>query len=654
MNRWLSKYLSILTLVPVALLVLFMVTDLFRSYHQFDEASETIHDAKLVMMTSQLVHEMQKERGMSAGFIGSQGSKFSSQLKAQRQTTDASRAAFLKHIDDQDYSTSTISEMAKLKQRLSQLSGIRGSVDKLSIPLADALKYFTNNNAIILDLNGSISTELEETVSSEKFLTLYNISYAKEQAGIERAVLSNVFGRGSFTPALFTRYIALLTKQETYLKSAMAVSDDDYKSVLQSFLNSAESKTVKRFRDVASSSEDGFDVSAEQWFSAATARINKLKETEQTLLDQILSYSKSKASSARLILVLEIIMLFFVLGIAYNVFSTIRIRAAQSAEINRVMQAVDQNNDLTETAEVISQDDLGKIAELLNQTFSHIRRDFSSFQQHASEISAASMQSSAAVEQSRSNLTRLQLDITGIASATEEMTASIQEVMQNMKLAASGADQASKVTLKGEQAVANAVKGIAQTAAEVKIVEETIKDLNAKVSDILGMVDVIKSVADQTNLLALNAAIEAARAGEQGRGFAVVADEVRSLAKRTQQSTQEISNVVDVLRESSQKAFSSIATGNEQATLAVSQAEDITDVLTEVVKNIGSVDDVTQVVSQSTSEQNTVIQSININVSNIDSQARENVMGAEQLAAASLQLAGIVQDMQTRLSVYKV
>jgi methyl-accepting chemotaxis protein len=88
--------------------------------------------------------------------------------------------------------------------------------------------------------------------------------------------------------------------------------------------------------------------------------------------------------------------------------------------------------------------------------------------------------------------------------------------------------------------------------------------------------------------------------------------------------------------------------------LAVSQAQDITNVLAEVVKNIGSVDDVTQVVSQSTSEQSTVIQSINSNVSNIDSQARENVIGAEQLAASSMQLAGIVKDMQTRLSVYKV
>jgi methyl-accepting chemotaxis protein len=106
------------------------------------------------------------------------------------------------------------------------------------------------------------------------------------------------------------------------------------------------------------------------------------------------------------------------------------------------------------------------------------------------------------------------------------------------------------------------MQGISKTALEVAQVGETITELNSRVHDILGMVNVIKLVADQTNLLALNAAIEAARAGEQDRGFAVVADEVHTLAERTQQSTQEISNVVGILKSSSQNAFPSIESAN--------------------------------------------------------------------------------------------
>jgi methyl-accepting chemotaxis protein len=188
--------------------------------------------------------------------------------------------------------------------------------------------------------------------------------------------------------------------------------------------------------------------------------------------------------------------------------------------------------------------------------------------------------------------------------------------MENMLVASDEAQIAAQETINGEKAVEIPILGISHIAEEVARVGETITELNSRVKDILSMVDVIKSVAEQINLLALNAAIEAARAGEQGRGFAVVADEVRSLAQRTQQSTQEISNVVDVLE-------------------------------------ISSHNDVTRVVASSTQKQSTVIQSINTNVCSIDEQARENVVGAEQLSASSSKLLQIARDMEERIKVYK-
>ncbi|WP_293752322.1 methyl-accepting chemotaxis protein [uncultured Paraglaciecola sp.] len=654
MKRWLSRYLSLLTLIPVVVLIIFIVADVFRAYHAFDQANQTIADVKLVSTTNRLVHELQKERGMSAGFIGSNGSKFSTRIRNQRGVTDTALKNLKIFMVNTNYHEDTNKSIQQLVNNLSELQNIRQQVDGLSIALPKLLAYYTQNNLLILDLNGYLAAELEETNSSKRFLTLYNLAYAKEQAGIERAVLSNVFARDGFTPALFTRYIELVTKQDTYIKSTYSVATPEYGKVLDQFVQSNESLEVKRYRKIAQSSDNGFNVEANDWFTAATKRIDKFKTTEQALLDEITTYSIEKVSFTRFVIIFESIILALMLAVAYAVFSTIRLRSMQSFEIDRFMKNVNAEKDLTDKVEIITEDELGRIAKLINITFENIRKDFINFQENAHQIGAATEQAASATDQSKANLTQLQLDISSIASATEEMSVSIKSVTENMQVASDGAENAAKETVNGEEAVKTSMQGISQTAIEVAKVGETITELNSRVNDILGMVDVIKSVADQTNLLALNAAIEAARAGEQGRGFAVVADEVRTLAKRTQQSTQQISEVVDVLKSSSQKAFSSIESGNQQAEEAVTNAQQISTILEKIVGDIKSVDDVTRVVAISTKEQSSVIQSINSNVSSIDAQARENVVGAEQLSASSLQLSKIANDMEERIRTYKV
>jgi methyl-accepting chemotaxis protein len=654
MKRWLSRYLSLLTLVPVIVLILFIAKDVFRAYQSLEQANETIAVTKLVTFTNHLVHELQKERGMSAGFIGSKGSKFASQIRNQRSLTDREIQNLKNFMADASYPEQTNKTIQQLFSNLGQLQTIRQQVDSLNIALPKALSYYTGNNLIILDLNGHLASELQEKNSSERFLTLYNIAYAKEQAGIERAVLSNVFTSGAFTPALFTDYIKLDTKQNTYMKSTYSVATSEFKKVLDKFAQSAESREVNRYRNIPQKNDSGFNVEADDWFSAATARINKLKTTEQILLQETMQFSQKMVSSRRYVIMFEFMILILMIAAAYAVFSTIRLRTLQSFEINRFMKKIDAEKDLTDSVEIITEDELGRIAKLINITFEDIRADFVSFQENAYQIGVATTQAASATQQSKANLTQLQLDISSIASATEEMSVSIKSVMQNMQVASDGAENAAKETVNGEEAVKTSMQGISQTAIEVARVGDTITELNNRVNDILGMVDVIKSVADQTNLLALNAAIEAARAGEQGRGFAVVADEVRTLAKRTQQSTQEISNVVDVLKSSSQKAFASIESGNQQAKEAVANSQQISAVLTKIVESIKSVDDVTGVVATSTQEQSTVIQNINTNVASIDDQARENVVGAEQLSASSLQLSQIANDMEERIQTYKV
>jgi methyl-accepting chemotaxis protein len=206
--------------------------------------------------------------------------------------------------------------------------------------------------------------------------------------------------------------------------------------------------------------------------------------------------------------------------------------------------------------------------------------------------------------------------------------------------------------MKGEKLVLNAVAGIEETANEVKGVGQTIERLNEKVGDILNIVDVIGAVADQTNLLALNAAIEAARAGEQGRGFAVVADEVRALAKRTQDNTQEISKVVEGLTTSSNEAFTAIAKGVAKADAAVTYSKEIQIALKDVSDKMTELRSFSDAVEQSAHQQSFSLKQITEGVRSIDLFGAENAVGAEQVSAASQQLSATSSSMLAKIQKY--
>jgi len=272
----------------------------------------------------------------------------------------------------------------------------------------------------------------------------------------------------------------------------------------------------------------------------------------------------------------------------------------------------------------------------------------------SSEELASIIQSTSQVAEDTSHGVAVQrAEIDQLATAMNEMVATVNEVAQNTSDAAAEAQHANEVVINGKQDVSNTVQSVSKVESDIKIAADVITKLQSKSVDIGAVLDVIRGIAEQTNLLALNAAIEAARAGEQGRGFAVVADEVRSLAQRTQQSTQEIQEMIESIQSGATEAVKAMDSSNEQVKDSVAQAHKAGNSLSEIDKIVSTISDMNMQIAAATEEQSSVSEEFNRNVVNISNAAEKNAENSQVTKQAVEQLESFSSHLQTLVSQFR-
>lgn len=241
-----------------------------------------------------------------------------------------------------------------------------------------------------------------------------------------------------------------------------------------------------------------------------------------------------------------------------------------------------------------------------------------------------------------------------VATAMNEMAASVQEVARTAAGAADAARNADNEAKAGKQVVLDTMGSIDSLAGEVEKAAQTLTNLETDISNIGAIVDVIRGITEQTNLLALNAAIEAARAGEHGRGFAVVADEVRTLAARTQSSTHEIEEMVERLQSGAQEAVTVMSEGREQAKTSVEKASSAGAALDTITGMISTMDEMSAQISSAANEQSSVAEDINRGIVNISQVAEHTADGARATSDAVKELSSISTQLQEAAVKFKV
>jgi methyl-accepting chemotaxis protein len=638
----------ILLALPLLGFLWLCILSIKQNYIVNQEMENLSQLTRLSITYGELVHELQKERGATAGFLGSGGKEFDSELTKQRLDTDTkinNRSDFLTTHNFEQKRIINLNQ--DITADLRELDNIRSHVIKLKIDSAKAISYYSNINAKLLSVSTLIAELSTDANITKQTIAYYNFLQGKERAGIERAVLSSTFSLDEFKSGMFVKFIGLVTQQNTYMANFLAFSSAENIDYYQEEMNHPAVKEVLRLREIAQSKTANFNVDALYWFKQSTLRIGQLKKVESQISSGLLSLAQSSHTAASNTLLLGVVLTIIILVLViFITIVSIRDLTSRVKELTYVMGLVRDKNDLTIRTKLCGSSELGQISSALNLTLEQFSHTIQEISNSSLTLSAAAEETSTTCEYNAGTLTDQQEEIGVIAAAVEELSATVKEVATNTQLTADSAKEADVQAQNGLKVVQTSYHSIEILSKEIDSLAEKINNLHKSSGDITKVVDVIKSVAEQTNLLALNAAIEAARAGEQGRGFAVVADEVRTLAQRTQESTSEIESFISSLQADVNAAHHVIEDSQRKASDAVDNSKNVEHTLEEITAAISHIFSMTEQVATAIEEQSVVTQDVAKNIVSIEHKSTETATGAAQIAATAKEQAYLATSMQ--------
>jgi len=652
--------LLLVVLIPSLAMVYFSFGHISDGIDKYQENSALNELSKLSVKASALVHELQKERGATAGFLGSGGKSFGDVLKGQRAETDNRRTelkAFLADFESDWFGGELDQVFNEAMGHLKQLDDKRAVVSNLSINTSEAIRYYTTTNTAflhIIDISVDVSSDAKFTQDSTGYV---NFLRGKERAGIERAVLSNTFAQDRFGPGMLDKLWSLIIENRTYTNVFLAVATPEILSFYRETMQGRSVDEVERMRKVAlqKAQEGKFGIDSGYWFKTKTEQINLMKQVENRLSDELIAYTEASKQAALNQTIIAAILAAFALLLT-AVLSTLIVRSITKpvSAMDDTISMIEKEFDLTLQIPVTSKDEIGSTAISFNRMMGAFREFIGKVGSASTQLATSAEQLSVITGENKQGVIQQEQETEQVATAMNEMSATVQEIARSTENAAFAAREAADNSTQAKQIFNSTVEGIHTLTSDVASAADAIQTVNDDSNEVGMVLEVIRGIAEQTNLLALNAAIEAARAGEQGRGFAVVADEVRTLASRTQDSTQDIEKIIEELQMGSDKAVKVMGHSSEEAETSEQKAEQASHSLQEITEAVTAISDMNTQIASAAEEQSVVAEEINRNIVAISSVTTNNAETTQQTAAAGDQVSKLAAELQSIVSKFNV
>ncbi|XLM15422.1 methyl-accepting chemotaxis protein [Pseudomonas sp. PLMAX] len=430
-----------------------------------------------------------------------------------------------------------------------------------------------------------------------------------------------------------------------YLQSLPSQLPEQHIGNLQQATDSLKAyrAAVSQYRDSQTASADAFKRMAAQGEILLEVS-NKLTVSQTLVRDTDVAHAKN------------MLLLATVLALVFGLFAAWAITRQIVIPLNQTLKAAERiaAGDLTHNLLSQRQDELGQLQRAIQRMTQGLRELIGGISDGVTQIASAAEELSAVTEQTSAGVTSQKVETDQVATAMNEMTATVQEVARNAEEASEAAVAADQQAREGDKVVGEAIAQIERLAKEVGHSTEAMGELKRESDKIGSVLDVIKSVAQQTNLLALNAAIEAARAGEAGRGFAVVADEVRSLAQRTQKSTEEIEELIVGLQNGTQHVATIMDNSRALTDSSVELTRRAGGSLENITRTVSAIQAMNQQIAAAAEQQSAVAEEINRSVLNVRDVSDQTSAASEETAASSIELARLGTHLQMLVGRFKV